>query len=80
MTLDGLRPGQTGIIKRLDPNHPSLIRLAEMGMINGQSVTLIRRAPLGEPIKVRVMNYDLCIRKSEARAIHVDLIEEVVNA
>ncbi|MCB1042001.1 MAG: ferrous iron transport protein A [Acidobacteria bacterium] len=72
MTLDSLVPGQSARITYLEPSHPSLIRLSEMGFISGQHIQLIRKAPLGEPFKVRVMNYELCIRKSEAAAIHVE--------
>lgn len=80
MTLDSLMPGQSARITYVDPKHPSLVRLAEMGLIGGQPITLVRRAPLGEPLKIRIMNYELCIRKSEAAAIHIDIESEVVPA
>ncbi|MCB1050676.1 MAG: ferrous iron transport protein A [Acidobacteria bacterium] len=80
MTLDRLLPGQTAIITQLDRTDQQAIRLCEMGFIAGQTVTMIRKAPLGEPFKIRIMNYDLCIRKQEALAVHVEPLQTPVGA
>jgi ferrous iron transport protein A len=71
MTLDALPPGQQAEIVRLDPASASAVRLGEMGFVSGQKIAMIRRAPLGEPFKVRIMNYELCLRRSEAAAVEV---------
>ena len=46
-------------------------RLMEMGFIRGAEVKVIRRAPLGDPLQVRIGDYDLSVRSSEAELIDV---------
>jgi len=46
-------------------------RLMEMGVVPGVSVRVIKTAPLGDPIEVRVRGYSLAMRKTEADAIEV---------
>ena len=76
MTLDLLPVGATGEIVAIDENRPNLARLAELGLIAGQKVYLIKKAPLGDPLQIRVMNYELCIRKEDAAGISVHATRE----
>lgn len=76
MTLATLRPGQTGRIIRITEEDETFIRLAELGLIEGQTVRFIKKAPLGDPIEVRVMNYNLCLRMQEASLIEVEPVDE----
>lgn len=46
-------------------------RLMEMGLVPGAHVHMIKSAPLGDPIEVRVRGYNLAVRKAEARTIKV---------
>jgi ferrous iron transport protein A len=48
-------------------------RLLEMGLIVGTSVELIRFAPLGDPLEIKVRGYHLTLRKQEADQIWVQL-------
>ncbi|MEO7674923.1 MAG: ferrous iron transport protein A [Pyrinomonadaceae bacterium] len=48
-------------------------RLMEMGVVPGVSVRLVKSAPFGDPIEVRLLGYSLAIRKNEAEAIEVEL-------
>ena len=80
MTLDFLEPGIAAKIVGLDAHHPAVARLCEMGFIQDQPISIIRKAPLGDPIKVRLMNYELCLRKSEASAIQVEPIAGAKSA
>jgi Fe2+ transport system protein FeoA len=48
-------------------------RLMEMGVIPGVAVEVIKTAPFGDPIEVRVRGYSLAMRRSEADAIEVSL-------
>jgi len=48
-------------------------RLMEMGVIPGVSITVVKAAPFGDPIEVRVRGYSLAMRKNEAAAIEVAL-------
>ena len=78
MTLDLLAPGAHGQILEVDNTNPNLARLAELGLIAGQEVTLIQKAPLGDPIKIRIMNYELCIRREDATGINISPDGEAV--
>jgi len=48
-------------------------RLLEMGLIPGVSVKVIKTAPFGDPIEVRVRGYSLAMRKNEADSIEVSI-------
>lgn len=71
MTLDELKPDRSATIVSLDESNPNVGRLADMGIIPGHEVRLIRRAPLGDPLQVSVLNHELCLRKADARSIIV---------
>ena len=73
MTLAELKPGQSAVILSMnDRNDEGLHRLDELGFVEGQLVTVLKEAPLGDPIAVRIMNYELCLRKKEANLIQVE--------
>ena len=76
MTLASMKPGQSGRIVALTRDDEHMSRLSELGMIEGERVTFIKKAPLGDPIEIRILQYNLCIRKEEARNILVDIGEE----
>ena len=48
-------------------------RLLEMGLIPGVSIKVIKTAPFGDPIEVRVRGYSLAMRKNEADSIEVSI-------
>lgn len=48
-------------------------RLLEMGVLPGTAIEVIRVAPLGDPIEVRLRGYALSLRREDARAIGVEL-------
>jgi len=47
-------------------------RLMEMGVVPGVSVKVIKSAPFGDPIEIRLLGYSLAIRRNEASAIEVE--------
>jgi ferrous iron transport protein A len=49
-------------------------RLMEMGLIVGAEVQVVRRAPLGDPLHIRLGDFDLSLRASEADLIDVTAI------
>ena len=51
-------------------------RLMEMGVVPGAPVCVVRSAPLGDPLEIRVRNYHLALRRSEAQTIDVVLSAE----
>lgn len=70
-TLRDLRPGQQGTITGYATDAmPG--RLLEMGLLPGTTVEVVRLAPLGDPIDVKVRGYHLSIRKHEAKLIQIE--------
>jgi ferrous iron transport protein A len=69
--LSALRPGDRATIGRLDGEGPVRRRLLELGLTPGTLVTLVRLAPLRDPMEIRVRGYQLCVRRSEADAVWV---------
>ena len=70
-TLTDLGPGRSGRVVSVNGTGPLTRRLMEMGVIPGVSVQVIKTAPFGDPIEVRVRGYSLAMRRSEADAIEV---------
>ena len=50
------------------------VKLMEMGMVKGKSLTVLYRAPLGDPIAIDVDGYVLSLRKDEAKLVEVEQI------
>jgi Fe2+ transport system protein FeoA len=72
VTLNTLTPGERGTIARIT-NAASNVRqrLLEMGLVKGTSIELVRYAPMGDPIEVKVKGYRLSLRKVEAASVIV---------
>jgi ferrous iron transport protein A len=70
--LNTMVPGERGTVSRIT-TIGSVVRqrLLEMGLITGTPVELIRVAPMGDPIEVRVRGYRLSLRKLEAESVIV---------
>ena len=73
-TLDRLPVGSRGTIAAVEGEGAVPQRLLEMGLTEGVTVEVVRVAPLGDPLELRVRGYLLSIRKSEARLVR--LVEE----
>ena len=73
MTLAGLKPGQKGVVVRIERRGPVSKRLADMGVGRGALVEVKRVAPLGDPIDIKVKGYHLSLRKEEAASIIVSM-------
>lgn len=71
MRLDQMRSGQKAKIESLNHHYQGAQRLAEMGIIPGEVVTFLGRAPLGDPLRVVVMDYELCLRMRDAAQITI---------
>ena len=70
MTLSELAPGERGTIDQYATDEVPP-RLMEMGLVPGTTVEVVRRAPLGDPIDVKVRGYHLSIREHEADQIQL---------
>jgi Fe2+ transport system protein FeoA len=71
--LDKLKDGQSGTIHSLDMVQPSTVRLMEMGLFEGSTVKVLRRAPLGDPMEIQVGDYRLSLRREEAALVDIAL-------
>jgi Fe2+ transport system protein FeoA len=74
MKLSELSPGDTGVVSEFPHAEAAFIRLREMGLLTGTRVTLVRIAPLGDPIEIKVRGYSLSLRKADAARILVELL------
>jgi ferrous iron transport protein A len=70
-TLAQLPVGEEARVISVEGNNPVAKRLMEMGIIPGVSVRVIKTAPFGSPLEVKVRGYHLALRKSEAETIEV---------
>jgi ferrous iron transport protein A len=73
--LDELGRGQTGRILRVGGRPAARRRLLELGVVRGETITLQRSAPLGDPLEYVVKNYHLSLRKREAATITVEALD-----
>jgi Fe2+ transport system protein FeoA len=71
MTLDQLPLGQSAKVIKLAGSPAIRRRLMEMGITPAATVQAIRRAPLGDPLDVKIRGYHLSLRKEEAAAIEI---------
>jgi ferrous iron transport protein A len=68
-TLDRAATGRTTRVAAVGGDETLRRRLLEMGLVPGTAVTVLRRAPLGDPIEVSAHGYLLSLRLSEARHV-----------
>jgi ferrous iron transport protein A len=74
VTLDQLRRGQSGRILRVGGPPAARRRLLELGVVRGETITLLRSAPLGDPLEYVVKGYHLSLRQREAGTITVEAL------
>ena len=70
-SLADLPLGQHAEIASIDCERRLSRRLMEMGLLPGTRVRVVRVAPLGDPIELRLRNYSLSVRRAEAARIAV---------
>jgi len=71
-SLSSLPIGTSAVVKEFPRNGPAFLRLREMGVIPGTRITLVRTAPMGDPLEIKVRGYSLTLRKSEADHVLVE--------
>ncbi|WP_079162270.1 FeoA family protein [Streptomyces nodosus] len=71
--LADLRPGMSGQVTDIDESvEPSTARrLFDLGFAPGAEVTVLRKAPLGDPVVFQVVEYEVALRKEQAAGIRV---------
>ena len=76
MTLVDLQPKEHAIIAKVRGHGSFRKRIMEMGFIAGQTVEVIQRAPLQDPVEYRIMGYNVSLRNSEAQLVEVISVSE----
>ncbi len=71
--LSEFRIGESGVIKIVEGEGRLRRRLFDMGVTPGANVTLIRKAPLGDPMEINIRNYELTLRKTEAELVVMEV-------
>ena len=79
MRLSDLNPGQTGVVTKILGHGAFRKRVMEMGFVRGREVTMVLNAPLQDPIKFRLMGYEVSLRRSEAHLIEIESTEHWVK-
>lgn len=74
-TLDSLSPGQRAVISDVSGEDAISVRLMEMGLLDGEEIELIGRAPLGDPLEFLIRGYRLSLRAEEARRVVITRAE-----
>ncbi len=72
MKLTSLPIGKIAKVLSINGNTPITKRLMEMGVVPGVSIRLVKSAPFGDPLEIRVRGYSLAMRRSEAQTIEVE--------
>jgi len=76
MRLSDLKPGETGVITKILGHGAFRKRVMEMGFVKGREVTMVLNAPLQDPVKYSLMDYEVSLRKAEAQLIEIVPFEE----
>ncbi len=77
MKLSDLKTGQQGIIVKVHGHGAFRKRIIEMGFVKGKTVDVLLNAPLHDPVKYKVMGYEVSLRRQEAEMIDVVETEEL---
>jgi len=71
MSLTALPHGTDARVVAIAGSGPGSLRLMEMGMVPGASISVVRTAPLGDPMQICLRNYHLALRRVDADKITV---------
>lgn len=71
MTLADLKPGQQAVVAGFAEDGPLIHRIMQLGLLEDTAIEVVRRAPTGDPIEIRLLGYTLSLRNSEASMIQL---------
>lgn len=74
MTLSELQIGEKGLIADVVGSDGVAARLLEMGLLPGETIEVIGRAPMGDPTEYSVVGYRISLRKVESARVQVDKV------
>jgi Fe2+ transport system protein FeoA len=69
--LSSLQPGEKGVVIALDIPAEHRARILEMGLLPATPVEMVRYAPMGDPVEIKVRGYHLSLRRHEADRVMV---------
>ena len=72
VALSALPIGSKAIVKEYPKSSSAFLRLRELGLAPGVSITLVRAAPLGDPLEIKIRTAHLSLRRTEADQILVE--------
>lgn len=76
MTISDLKIGESGKITTVGGEGALRQHFLDMGMIPGVTITLMKYAPMGDPLELKIFDYELTLRKADAAKIEVEFIEK----
>lgn len=69
--LSEMHVGSSGIVEALEGHGNIQHRLVDMGVVKGSYISVVKVAPLGDPVEIKVKGTELALRKNEAAMISV---------
>ena len=69
--LSDMHVGSSGIVEALEGHGNIQHRLVDMGVVKGSHISVVKVAPLGDPVEIKVKGTELALRKNEAAMISV---------
>ena len=77
MKLNELLPGKSGLVKTVGGEGALRQHFLDMGVIPGAEVTVIKLAPMGDPMELRIHGYELTLRLADAEKIGIEPLEQI---
>ena len=79
MKLNELKPGQSARVEEVGGEGALRQHFLDMGLLPGAAVTMVKLAPLGDPMELRIHGYELTLRMADAEKISVALLGETTD-
>ncbi|MCI8465858.1 MAG: ferrous iron transport protein B [Lachnospiraceae bacterium] len=76
MTIKDLEIGQSAVVKTVGGSGSLRQHFLDMGVIPGAEITLVKYAPMGDPLELRIHGYELTLRVADAEQIEIEQMEE----
>ena len=77
MTLKNLKIGESAVITKVGGEGALRQHFLDMGVIPGAEVTVVKFAPMGDPMELRLRGYELTLRLADAQNIELDAQEDM---
>jgi ferrous iron transport protein A len=74
LTLSELSPGQSAVVDEVVGDDSLASRLMEMGILDGEAIEVIGRAPMGDPTEYALRGYRISLRQNESDRVLVSLV------